>query len=445
MATGLARRWILAALVLPLATACACAGERGAAASAGAGVGGRDGAASGGATGPAASVVRPAGTCVAERDLALADSAVAAAVGEGVVPGAVLLVSCGGEAVHQRAFGFARLREASAGGSVVTLAEPIPMTVDHAFDLASVTKVMATTFAMMVLVDRGAVDLEAPVGRYLPEFRGGGKDSVRVRDLLTHRAGLYQWRPTYFYGASPGEAYAYIRALPLAFAVGEHHYSDLGFMLLGYLVERVTGSPLDEFVAAEVYGPLGLEHTAFLPRDAGLGPFAATSHGNPFERRMVEDDAFGYQVDEDPGTFSGWRTRTLAGEVNDGNAFYTHGGVAGHAGLFSTAADLNVLLALLLGEGEYRGQRLIRAVTVRRFLQPGADEQGLGWRVSGDAKGDVASFWHTGFTGTYVYARPDRRLAVVLLTNRQNLGVDERGYYPDVGPLRRAVVSALSG
>src|SRR5690606_2521774 len=114
-------------------------------------------------------------------------------------------------------------------------------------------------------------------------------------------------------------------------------YSDLGFMLLGCLVERISGRPLDRFLEEELYGPLGLRSTAFRPRDRGLGPFAATSHGNPYEYRMVADPNFGYRVEENALDFTRWRNYTLIGEVNDGNAFYGNEGLAGHAGLFSTA------------------------------------------------------------------------------------------------------------
>src|SRR5690606_5041344 len=151
------------------------------------------------------------------------------------------------------------------------------------FDLASVTKVMATTYALMLLVDRGLVDVEAPAHRYLPELRGTPLEPITVRHLLTHSAGLMQWQPLYYHASTPAQAYDVIRTLPLQWPIGaERHYSDLGFMLLGYLVERVSGRPLDAFLEQELYGPLGLEATTFRPTERALTDFAATSHGNPY-------------------------------------------------------------------------------------------------------------------------------------------------------------------
>lgn len=216
------------------------------------------------AAGPASCARQPTQL---EAAITWADSALARAVTDERVPGAVLLIAQGGRVLHERGYGYARLYE--YGGE--RLAEPQPMTPAHLFDLASVTKVMATTFALMLLVDRGQVDLDAPVHRYLSEFRGPDKDRVRVRDLLTHGAGLYRWRPTYYHAASAAETYEYIRDLPLAFPVREQRqYSDLGFMLLGYIIERVSGQPLDRFLDQNLYDPLGLSSTAFNPREKGL-------------------------------------------------------------------------------------------------------------------------------------------------------------------------------
>jgi CubicO group peptidase (beta-lactamase class C family) len=285
--------------------------------------------------------------------LAAADSAIEAWVSAERIPGAVLLVARDGQVLQERAFGYAELKELR-DGRIVRLAHPVPMTTHDLFDLASVTKVMATTFAVMMLVDRGEVSLDAPLNTYLPDFRGPHKDSITVRNLLTHTAGLRQWVPIYYHARDEKGAYAYIRKLPLEWGVGEgRHYSDLGFMLLGYMVEHVTGQRLNVFLRHELYDPLGLANTAFNPETRRLGPFAATSQGNPYEKHMVYDSTFGYKCTEDPTSFTGWRDYTLAGEVNDGNAYYANGGIAGHAGLFSTADDLHVLLELLLGRGAW--------------------------------------------------------------------------------------------
>ncbi|MDH5590764.1 MAG: serine hydrolase, partial [Gemmatimonadota bacterium] len=376
----------------------------------------------------------------------------------GRIPGAVLLVSRGDEVVLARAYGWRRVFDFSSGQyrahadaplpetPVEILADPYPMTRDAVFDLASVTKVMATTYAVMLLVDRHEIDLDAPVRTYLPDFRGGGKESVTIRHLLTHRAGFSQWKPIYYHAEDADEAYAYVRDLPLEWPVGEsRHYSDLGFILLGSVVERVTGTDLNTYLADELYRPLGLRSTGFRPtaslRDTTPTHFAATSHGNPYEYRMVHDTAFGYRIPEDPTAWNGWRRHTLEGEVNDGNAFHALGGVAGHAGLFSSADDLHILVRLLLDGGVYGGRRYLTAGTVETFLESTGDEQALGWLTP--AYAPAGSFAHTGFTGTFVLGARSGDLAVVLLTNRQHAGLDADGYYPDVGPLQRAVARAL--
>jgi CubicO group peptidase (beta-lactamase class C family) len=321
------------------------------------------------------------------------------------------------------------------------------MTPGTIFDLASVTKVMATTMAVMLLADRGRLEVDAPVHLYLPDFRGSHKDSITIRHLLTHSSGLAQWQPLYYSAASPDGAFQVIRDMPLDWGVGEgRHYSDLGFMLLGRVVERVTGTTLDRFVSREIYRPLGLEHTGFRPAGCDphcpRGPFAATSHGNPYEFRMVHDTTFGYRYRGDPDGWDGWRRYTLVGEVNDGNAFHAFGGVAGHAGLFSTARDLRVLLDLLLDGGVSTGRRVLAQETVRTFLSPTEFGQALGWQMPGWAP--EGSFSHTGFTGTFVMGVPGRHLALILLTNRQNLGVDSDTRYPDLGALQRGVVEAVT-
>jgi len=393
----------------------------------------------------------------ADPSLGVADSLVAAWVSSGRIPGAVLLVLRDGKPVLEKAYGYAQLLEYADGeygasqagesrpGALRKLADPVPMTTATVFDMASVTKVMATTFAVMLLADRGELDVDAPVWRYLPDFRGGGKDDITLRHLLTHRAGLQQWVPTFYHASDADVAYAYVRDLPLGWPVGGgRHYSDLGFMLLGRVVEQVAHRPLDRFLQDELYGPLGLRRTRFRrPGAESAGPFAATSHGNPYEHRMVHDTTFGYLIRGDPTSWDGWRRYTLVGEVNDGNAWHAWGGVAGHAGLFSTARELSKLLQLLVDRGESGGRRYLRPETVDAFLAPVVEGQALGWQVPGYAP--PGSFTHTGFTGTWVLGVPSQRLAVVLLTNRQNLGVDERGLYRDVGALQRAVAQALVG
>ena len=403
--------------------------------------------------GTAASTEPETASVVDAEAFATADSIVSEWVGSGRVAGAVLSVALGDGPPVERAYGSTHLFDFGdgqypGGTGLEAVATPEAMTTETLFDLASVTKVMATTMALMLLVDRGDVDPDASVSRYLPDFTGEGREQVTVAHLLTHRSGLPQWLPTYYHASNADDAWAYVRTRPLEWPIGEErHYSDLGFMTLGRLVESVTGRTLDDFLLEELYLPLGLERTGFLPTRrpvAAEGPFARTSHGNPFERRMVYDADFGYRIEGAPDAWDDWRHYTLSGEVNDGNAHHAFGGVAGHAGLFAPAAELQALLQTLLDEGRAPdGSRVVSPETVARFLAPTGDGQALGWQLPGYAP--VGSFGHTGFTGTFVLGVPSHDLSIVLLTNRQNTGVDETTSYVDVGPLQRAVVSALAG
>ena len=371
------------------------------------------------------------------RGLATADSLINSSIGT-LIPGAVFLVAKDGRVIHERAFGFAQVNDYEGH----RLASPPPMRTSTIFDLASVTKVMATTMAAMMLVDRGKIDLDAPVSRYLPDFRGLHLDSITVRHLLSHSAGLVQWQPLYYHAANGVQTYAVIRDMPLQWGVGDaRHYSDLGFMLLGHIVERASGLPLDRFLGDSLYRPLGLRSTAFNPKTRGFAEFAATEQGNVYELHMVYDSTFGYRYRGDPTAWNGWRQYVLNGEVDDGNSYYANGGVAGHAGLFSTAADLRVLLDLLNNRGSYGGRQYIRPEIVDAFLTRDKYENYLGWQAPSNLP--AGSFSHTGFTGTYVAGVPQYKLSIVLLTNRQNMGTDAKGYFPDVGPLQQAVAEAI--
>jgi CubicO group peptidase (beta-lactamase class C family) len=352
----------------------------------------------------------------------------------------VFLVSRDGQVVHQRAFGYAQLYDYE----MHRLAEPPAMDTSTMFDLASVTKVMATTFAVMMLVDQGKVDVDAPVYTYLPDFRGVHKDSITVRHLLTHSAGLVRWQPLYYQASNEAECYRAIRDMPLQWGVGEERqYSDLGFMLLGYIVEHVTDEPLNDYLQKTLYRPLGLRHTTFNPKRHGFTRFAATEQGNGYEHHMVYDSTFGYLYKGDPTSWDGWRRYVLDGEVNDGNSWYANNGMAGHAGLFSTASDLRVLLDMLNARGEYGGRRYISAGVVDQFLTEDRFRNYLGWQKPRGLP--AGSYFHNGFTGTYVLGVPSEKLSIVLLTNRQNVGTDAKGYFTNVAPLDSAVAAVLAG
>ncbi|MEO5902719.1 MAG: serine hydrolase [Gemmatimonadaceae bacterium] len=382
------------------------------------------------------------------RALAYADSAVAAGVGVSY-PGAVLVVTRDGKIVHERAFGFAYQASGdiviNGDGTSSTFAvqdKSRPMKTSTVFDLASVTKVMATTFAMMTLVDHGKVDLDAPVHKYLPDFRGPQLDSITPRHLLQHSAGLAQWQPLYYQASTTAQTYSAIRDMPLQWGVGEaRHYSDLGFMILGDIVEHVSSQRLDVFVDSALYKPLGLRKTTFNPKLKGMSDFAATEQGNGYEKHMVYDTTFAYKYRGDPTAWNGWRDRVLIGEVNDGNSFYANGGIAGHAGLFSTGAELSVLMEVLLNGGSYAGRSYITRDVVDRFLTLDKYQNFLGWQHP--AQMPDGTLAHTGFTGTYVFGDPRDHLSIVLLTNKQGRGTDANGLFPNLGPLQTAVVKAI--
>ncbi|HEY3501543.1 MAG TPA: serine hydrolase [Actinocatenispora sp.] len=290
------------------------------------------------------------------------------------------------------------------------LSDPPPMTPDAVFDLASVTKLAATTAALMSLTDAGLVDPDGPARDWLP----GLDPAVRLADLLRHRAGLAEWWPVYADGgdaAADRDPEAVIRSLPARYPVhSARHYSDLGFMLLGRVVERAAGEPLADAVRRLVFAPAGMTDAHYRPGGVGPAvPLVATGHGDWYERRMLATGE-PHPTGIGPEAFDRWREYTIVGEVHDGNAWHGFGGVAGHAGLFGGADDLVAFgRALLAADGPWRPE------TVRRFTAAGPDAaQGLGfWRWP--AYGAVG---HAGFTGIRFAVLPDRGEIVVLATNR---------------------------
>jgi len=372
------------------------------------------------------------------------DSLVQQEVDRNHIPGAVIRVQQGDSILHYKAYGFAH----KLNYSMELLDEPEVMTREHIFDLASLTKVFATTYGIMLLVDDDEVELDDPIHKYLPAFDEGEKGKITIRHLLTHSSGLAQWYPLYYKASNKNQRLEAIAEMPLKWPVGEgRHYSDLGFMLLGDIIEKVSGKSLDHFLADELYQPLNLQHSTFNPVQKGLENIASTSHGNPFERRMVYDQDFGYKVDVDPESWDGWREYTLKGEVNDGNAWYSNEGVAGHAGLFSTADELQVLINLLLDKGHFKGTQIIAESVIDTFLTRDQFNNGLGWAMNKEtiaARGTPeGTFGHTGFTGTNVVVIPENNLSIILLTNRQNMGVQENGNYYNLGGLRQGIVNVV--
>lgn len=289
------------------------------------------------------------------------------------------------------------------------------------WDLASLTKVVGMTSAMMQLVESGKVSLDAPVQRYLPEWTGPGKDRVTVRHLITHQSGLPAFKQYYKLNVSPDSTLRLFFLTPLDTVPGIRMvYSDIGAILLGKIVERVSGETLDGYLGRHVFLPLGMRDTRYRPT-ADLLPRIAPTEKDP------------------------WRGRHLRGEVHDENASAL-GGVSGHAGLFSTAHDLDRLARVYLSGGTLDGARLASAATIRQFTTVEDSifsSRALGWDTPAANSSGGHYLWrpafgHTGFTGTSLWLAPQHDLYVMLLTNR----VNPTREHSRIGPARVAVADA---
>jgi CubicO group peptidase (beta-lactamase class C family) len=347
---------------------------------------------------------------------AVADSVQAVldrAVADGAFPGAFAAVGTSAGVVAE--YGAGRLDAADAQ-------RPDRSTV---WDLASLTKVVGTTSALLQLVGEGRVGLDTPVVRYLPAWQAAGASAVTVRQLLTHSSGLPAWRALYKEAATADEALRHVYATgPDTLPGVRTLYSDLGFILLGQLVERVSGMPLAAYDSARVFAPLGMRDTRYRPPAS-------------WRRRIAP-------TEQDP-----WRQRQVRGEVHDENAFRLDG-VAGHAGLFSSGRDLSRLAQLYLRHGVLDGGgRLFDSATVATFTQaqdPARSHRALGWETPtpGNSAGRRLSpraFGHTGFTGTSLWMDPGRNLYVLLLSNRVNPTRENR----KIGAVRTALADAVVG
>lgn len=329
-------------------------------------------------------------------DAAAFDSLVNDGIRRGAYPGAALVIGLPDTLVFVKGYG--RLTWSPASAQVVP-----DVTL---YDLASLTKVIATTTSVMLLVEGGEVKLDTPITTYVPELAGQGRSGITVRDLLTHSSGLPDAPPIYRTTRDRAEALRAVLAVRPVVPPGTRViYSDLNAILLGEMVQRVSGESLDRFVAHHVLAPLGMTHTMFRPPPALKGDIAPT------------------------GMRQG---RLIVGEVDDRNAARL-GGAAGHAGLFSSAADVARFAQFMLRQGRLpHGRRLLKARTVRLFTAKavdfgnGSEARTLGWQAiptgedvssSGVLFGE-RSYGHTGWTGTSLWIDPDRKLFVVLLTNR---------------------------
>jgi serine-type D-Ala-D-Ala carboxypeptidase len=316
------------------------------------------------------------------------DRVVQRGVDAGGFPGASVVVGRRGYAVVQKGFG--RLGWTSESPRVVP-----EKTI---YDLASLTKVIGTTTAAMILYDEGRLDINAPVSKYLPAFSGGLKDQVTVRHLLTHRSGLPAGRDLWRLASSRYDGKDIVISTPLVCSPGDCYiYSDLGADILGWTIEAIAGQGLDTFLQERVWTPLGMNDTGFRPSDSLTYRIAPTEVSPP-------------------------RGYPLKGEVHDENA-YVLGGVAGHAGLFSTASDLAVFAQMMLNKGEYNGVRVVSDSAVELFTRRAAGMRALGWDTADgeSSSGEFLtskSYGHTGYTGTSMWIDPDREMFVILLTNR---------------------------
>lgn len=325
---------------------------------------------------------------MASERLEIIDRIVSEGILAGGYPGAAVIIGRQGAAVWRKGFG-------TLGWGFESRAVTADSTI---YDLASLTKVVATTTAAMILYDEGRLPLDSKVADYLPGFVGKWKDDVTIRHLLTHRSGLPAGRELWRVARTPDENKRAVIETKLRFRPGRSYiYSDLGADVLGWVVESIAGMPLDVFVRQRVFEPLGMTDTFFLPPDSVRDRVA------PTDRSARRGAAVGVQV-------------------HDENA-YVLGGVAGHAGLFGTADDLAVFAQMLLNGGSYGETRIVSEETVQLFTQRAAGSRALGWEMAEGRHGageylSPTAYGHIGYTGTSMWIDPQRDMFVILLTNR---------------------------
>jgi uncharacterized protein YbbC (DUF1343 family)/CubicO group peptidase (beta-lactamase class C family) len=364
-------------------------------------------------------ITDPAAVGMSAAALAHMDEIINAEIAKKQLPGAVVIAGRKGKVVWRRAYGNRAVEPA-----------PEQMAVDTIFDIASLTKVVATATSMMILVERGLVRLGDPVSRYIPEFGEMGKKNITVEQLLTHRSGLIPDNDIKDYEQGPEEAMLNIWKLaPLAEPGSKFIYSDVNYIVLAELVKRLGGKPIDQFAAENIFRALGMKDTGYKP-DASL-----ISRIAPTEKRGDK-----------------W----MRGEVHDPRA-YLLGGVAGHAGLFSTADDLAIFCRMILNLGEFNGARILSPMGVARMTESRSTggnavdgmARGIGWDIfTGYSanRGDlfpIGSVGHTGFTGTSLWLDPSSDTFVVFLSNRVHPRLDPKKP-ADVNSLRGRVASVVA-
>lgn len=333
-------------------------------------------------------------------------SILAERIAAGEFPSAVYLVAERGIAIL-----------ADALGNAVTGQTTIPASQNTIYDLASLTKPLVTGLLCSRRIEAGELTLDSSVAHYLAEFDRTDKQDITVRQLLTHTSGLPAWQPLYILAEGERDrAVGAIANLKLEHKPGTHViYSDLSFILLGFLLERMTGSPLAQLARQEIIDPLKLQRTFFNPEKAMQTGIAACEIGNAYEREMCSDTG--------GSDYRDWREDLIWGEVHDGNAHFL-GGAAGHAGLFSTAEEsFGLAQQFLAGES-----KLLQAETCNLFRQnmtPRLEEaRTLAWQLAATKDSTAGpdlpadSFGHTGFTGTSCWIDPQHARIFILLTNR---------------------------
>ena len=375
-------------------------------------------------------VVRPERAGMSAGQLSRIDKVVEGEISQQHLPGAVVLVGRKGQVVWRKAYGARALEPAREA-----------MSTDTIFDLASLTKIVATTTSIMILVERGKVRLGDPVSVYIPELKGEGRERITIEQLLTHRAGYapdFDLRERW---NGYDEAIKRLIKEPLRNPPGSRFvYSDINFIALGEVVHRVSGMMLNEFAQKNIFAPLGMNDTGFRPRPTLKSRIA------PTENRRGQMSYLGDSAENLGAAGDTW----LRGQVHDPTS-YRMDGVAGHAGLFSTADDLAIYCQMILNGGQYRGVRILAPLTVAEMTRPRLVSatgwtRGLGWDINSSFssnRGDLfplGSFGHTGFTGTSLWIDPASEMFVIFLSNRVH--PDGKG---DVGSLRGRVATIAAG
>ena len=379
---------------------------------------------------PGLKKAKPASVSVAAEKLAAIDGEVESEIKQHHLPGAVVLVARKGSVVWRKAYGARAVEPAREA-----------MTPDTIFDVASLTKIVATATSIMILVERGKLRLSDPLSNFIPEIKGEGRERITLELLLTHRAGYAPDFDLKDRWTGYDEAIKRLLREPLRNSPGAKFvYSDINYIALGEVVHRVSGLTLDQFAHRNIFGPLGMRDTGFRPAARLRARIA------PTEKRRGQLSYLGDkpQVSEVGGD------KWLRGEVHDPTS-YRMGGVAGHAGLFSTADDLAIYCQMILNGGQYKGVRILAPLTVAEMTRPRLVSEagwtrGLGWDINtsfSTNRGDLfplGSFGHTGFTGTSFWIDPASNMFVVFLSNRVH--PDGKG---DVASLRGRIASIAAG